>query len=77
MVLERMGAMKISVVYRDGSEQAVSKAHLQFLIATRQIMFFKRSEGWVVIGRDAMRNRRQSFEGMERRDYGVVKDYWY
>ena len=48
--------MRIPVVIKDGSERLVSKDELQYLIVTQQVLFFKRSDGWAVIGRDGMRD---------------------
>jgi hypothetical protein len=70
--------MNISVVLKDGKECAVRKDEFQFLMVTRQIMFFKRSEGWTVIGRDKTRNQKLLYQGEERRDLGrFPKDTWY
>lgn len=70
--------MKIPVVFRDGTEQTVTREELQFLMATKQVMFFKRSDGWVVVGRDKMRSQKTSFSGKERRKHGIFsKEYWY
>lgn len=49
--------MKLSVVLNDGRKHKVSKDELQFLLVTKRILFFERSNGWVVIGRDTMRKQ--------------------
>jgi hypothetical protein len=59
--------MLIPVVLKDGHEELVSKDELQLLISKKQIIFFKRSDGWVVIGRDKMRELNVPFNGVERR----------
>lgn len=63
--------MLIPAVLKDGKEELVSKDELQFLMATRKIMFFKRSDGWAVLGRDKMRGQRGSYNGEERRKHEV------
>ena len=47
--------MNIPVILKDGRECAVSKDELQYLMVTQQVMFFERSDGWAVIGRDKVR----------------------
>ena len=70
--------MKIPVVLRDGQERSVDREEFQFLCITRQLLFFKRADGWVVVGRDQMRCQRQRFEGEERRQHGKFsRDHWY
>lgn len=63
--------MFIEVVLKSGNEELVSKDKLQFLMVTQRIMFFRRSDGWAVIGRDKMRNKRTPFNGVERRQHEV------
>ena len=63
--------MLIPVVLKGGKEELVSKDELQYLIVTEQILFFKRSEGWVVYGRDEMRHERKPYRGVERREHEV------
>ena len=59
--------MLIPVVLKDGHEELVSKDELQFLMSRQQILFFKRSDGWVVLGRDNMRGLKVPYNGVERR----------
>jgi hypothetical protein len=59
--------MSIPVVLQDGHEELVSKEELQYLLLTQQIILFKRSEGWAVLGRDKIRNQRIPYNGEERR----------
>ena len=61
--------MLIPVVLKDGHEELVSKNELQLLITEKKIMFFKRSNGWVVIGRDKMRQLNVPYNGVERRGH--------
>ena len=68
--------MLIPVVLKDGQEELVSKDELQYLMFNKQILFFKRSEGWVVLGRDNMRAQKVSYDGVERREHDVFStDY--
>ena len=70
----------IRVVLKDGEERTVSKDELQFFIVTRQVLFFERSDGWIVCGRDnnAMRKRYTEFDGKDRRKHTVYDSgYWY
>ena len=70
--------MFIPVVLKDGHEELVSKDELQALMFKKQVMFFKRSNGWVVLGRDKMRDLKVPYNGMERRQYNVFSlvDHW-
>lgn len=61
--------MLIPAVLKDGHEELVSNDELQFLLLTEQIMYFRRSNGWAVVGRDKMRNKRVPYNGEERRKH--------
>ena len=61
--------MLVPVVLKDGQEELVSKDELQSLMFNKKIMFFKRSDGWVVLGRDKMRTQRIPYNGEERRQH--------
>jgi hypothetical protein len=63
--------MLIPVVLKDGHEELVSNNELHFLISNKQVMFFKRSDGWVVLGRDKMRDLKVPYNGVERRQHNV------
>lgn len=63
--------MLIPVVLKDGHEELVSKNELQSLMVAEQILFFKRSDGWAVLGRDKTRHERTPFYGTERRQNEV------
>ena len=68
--------MLIPVLLSGGHEELVSKDELQFLMFTKQVVFFKRNDGWVVLGRDKMRNQNASYRGEERRQHEVFSlDY--
>lgn len=53
--------MLIKVIYGDGLEGTVPSSNLNFLIMRREIIAFKRSDGWVHIGKDPVRKIQQSF----------------
>ena len=63
--------MLIPVVLKDGHEELVSKDELQFLMYNKQLLFFKRSDGWAVLGRDRMRTQKALYKGQERRQHDV------
>jgi len=68
--------MLIPVVLKDGHEELVRKDELQFLLFSKQVVFFKRLGGWVVIGRDKMRDLKVPYNGVERRQHNVFSlDY--
>ena len=68
--------MLIPVVLKEGHEELVSKDELQFLMFNKQLLFFKRSDGWTVLGRDRMRSQRAPYNGEERRRHEVFSlDY--
>jgi hypothetical protein len=60
--------MLIPIVLKDGGEELVSKNNLQYLLLLEKVLRFKRSDGWVVIGRDIMRKNIEPYNGEERRD---------
>ncbi len=68
--------MFIPVVLKDGHEELVRKGELQSLLFKKQVVFFKRFDGWVVIGRDKMRDLKVPYNGVERRQHNVFSlDY--
>lgn len=68
--------MLVPVVLKGGKEELVNKDELQFLLTTQHVLFFKRSDGWVVLGRDRMRSQRVPYQGVERRQHEVFSlDY--
>ena len=68
--------MLIPVVLKDGHEELVSKDELQFLMFNKQLLFFKRSDGWTVLGRDRMRSQQAQYNGEERRHHEIFSlDY--
>ena len=63
--------MFIPVVFKDGHEELVGKDELQFMLANKQVVSFKRFDGWVVVGREKMRELKVPYNGMERRQQNV------
>lgn len=60
--------MRIPVMLKDGTEQTVDKAELKELMAEQQILFFKRKNGWVVVGRENVRGVGGVYLGADRRN---------
>lgn len=61
--------MFIPVVLKDGHEELVSTHELQRLLSKKQILLFKRSDGWAFIGRSKMRILQGPYIGVERRQH--------
>jgi hypothetical protein len=60
--------MLIRVMYDDGTYDMVKPQRLDLLLETEKLTSFKRSDSWVVIGRDTLRSSRsQGRKGVERR----------
>lgn len=60
--------MKISVILVNGENKTVKyEDALQFMIVTKKIHSFKRSDGWVIIGRDKIRKNFRTYKGSNRR----------
>jgi hypothetical protein len=60
--------MFIRVVYKDGKFDMVKPQLLDSLLQRNKLIRFKRSTGWAVVGRDAIRTgRRQGYWGEDRR----------
>jgi hypothetical protein len=60
--------MLIRVMYDDGTFDMVKPQRLDLLLETEKLTSFKRSDSWVVIGRDTLRSSRsQGHKGVERR----------
>jgi|COG998Drversion2_1049125.scaffolds.fasta_scaffold75733_1 hypothetical protein len=69
--------MLIPVVLSGGHEELVTKDELQFLMDIQQILIFKRSDGWAVIGQDKMRCVKGPYNGKECREheaFAIVQD---
>lgn len=70
--------MYIPVVLKDGQELTVEKGKFQYLLISNQILFFKRSKEWVVVGRDPLRRKLIPHQGKERRNLEAYSSkYWY
>ena len=59
--------MFITVLYRDGKFGMVKDDQLDHLILSHQIKKFMRSEGWVTIGIDSIRELDEEYKSPERR----------
>jgi hypothetical protein len=55
--------MMIPVIMKNGTRLEVFPKVLDEMLAAGQIMFFKRSSGWVVVGRDQVRRNRPTRYG--------------
>lgn len=65
--------MAIMVQCKDKTFSFVPNQALDYLIATKSIIAFRRSSGWTEISRDPLRKKRASkkFEGQDRRGPAV------
>lgn len=61
--------MKIIVQYRDNTFRHVQNHLLDDLIDSGEIVAFRRSSGWVELGKDQLRSKRPqaNYDGLERR----------
>jgi hypothetical protein len=60
--------MMVLVMYPDGATELVRPPVLQHLIATRNIVKFRRESGWAVVGVDPLRTpRHEHYQGEDRR----------
>lgn len=70
--------MYVPVVLKNGEELRIDKDKFQFLLTSEQVLFFKRTAAWVVVGRDQLRGKTVSYQGDERRNLEVYSNsYWY
>ena len=63
--------MLIQVKYLDGEIETVPSSLLNELIDLKEIVAFKRSNGWVYIGQDHIRNKLKPFKGPGLRAYDI------
>jgi len=63
--------MYIQAILKGEKTELVSKDELQLLLVNQQVVAFKRSDGWAIIGRDKMRNHKASTTTNERRKHSV------
>jgi hypothetical protein len=60
--------MLIHVIYKGGKMGSVDQCKIDRLINSRQIIRFRRADGWAVIGVDPIRRiNDSSYKGTERR----------
>ena len=59
--------MMIQVQYTDGRHDMVKPQLLDRLIDSHRVAGFRRSAGWVTVGKDPIRRRRGDFGGPDRR----------
>ena len=57
----------INVIGRNFLEAKVDNHVLDSMIASNKLIAFYRSGGWVVIGKDAVRQQHTFYQGQERR----------
>ena len=60
--------MKIPVIFVTGHVGRINRHMLDHLIHEKQIVAFRRSEGWAYIGRDPIRVTQQPLSRSDRRD---------
>ncbi len=68
--------MLIKVIYSDNTADMVKNYLLEGLITSGRIVAFRRSDGWVTIGRDPVRQGRREYDGLERRKGGGLTTYF-
>ena len=59
--------LRIQVIYDNGIAGNAFASALGHLISMKKIVAFCRSDGWVRIDRDPVRERQQAFEGLGKR----------
>jgi len=64
--------MLIPVILKNGHEELVSKDELQLLMSNKQVLFFKRTNGWVVFDQDKVREKNIPYSGVERRQPNIT-----
>jgi hypothetical protein len=57
----------ITVLFNDNHYKIVSGIELDQLLTTDKVKAFRRSTGWVIIGKDPLRGQGGNFAGRERR----------
>jgi len=70
--------MPIGVIYKNNKRGTVENYLLDDLIKDERIKAFRRSTGWVRIGRDPIRKmwHESTFDGQERRTREFPPDYF-
>jgi hypothetical protein len=71
--------MSIGVIYKNNKRGKVENYLLDDLIKDERIKAFRRTTGWVRIGRDPIRQmwHKDLFNGMERRKRDLPPDFFY
>lgn len=64
--------MLIRVMYKNHEFDMVKASLLDTLIESGKVKMFLRSEGWIVVGRDSIRQRDEPFKGLDRREKQLV-----
>jgi len=61
--------MKIPVIFVDGTPGVVGAEDLESFLLKRRVLSFRRSCGWVRVGKDPLRSagNKKTYEGKERR----------
>jgi hypothetical protein len=60
--------MLIRVMYKNHEYDMVKSSLLDTLIKSGKVKMFLRSEGWVVVGRDSIREKDERLKGSDRRE---------
>ncbi len=68
--------MLIKVIYRDNTADMVKDYLLEGLIGSGRVVAFRRSSGWVTVGKDPVRSGKRDYAGVERRRGGVLATYF-
>ena len=68
--------MLIKVIYANNSADMVKDYLLEGLIASGKVVAFRRSNGWVTIGKDQVRSGKREYSGPERRRGGILSTYF-
>lgn len=71
--------MQIGVIYKNNKRGMIDEYLLDELIREEKIKAFRRSGGWVKLGRDPIRERwkSSSYNGLERRKRELPPDYFF
>ena len=66
--------MKVPIIFTSGKVGYINGQHaLDHLIQQKEIVAFRRSEGWVHIGCDPLRKVQQPLSKSDRRDASILK----
>ena len=59
--------MITSVVYKNGDIGMIGTSSLDALITSKKIVKFLRTDGWVTLGIDPIREKKKKYKGPEKR----------